>query len=137
MTDADIDMLFRDRRLDAGLAWILVASLGLVAAEEDVASEHLWAGFAGAVCLLSLLPIVTYRDPEVMLPWRAVEFAIAKIALATGPPRVLTQYSLGDTMKDLLFDLMGGLVVAMWGTAHLTDIVSAIQSRLDTRSGAE
>lgn len=69
--------------------------------------------------------------------WEVVEFAIAEIALATGAPRVLTQYSLGDTMKDLLFNLMGGVVVAVWGTAHLTDIVSAIEGRLDTRSRTE
>ncbi|NHN48591.1 DUF2238 domain-containing protein [Halostella sp. JP-L12] len=69
--------------------------------------------------------------------WEVVEFAIAEVALATGAPRVLTQYSLEDTMKDLLFNLMGGVIVAVWGTAHLTDVVSAIERRLDTRSGTE
>jgi hypothetical protein len=134
MTDADVEKLFRDRRLHAGLAWVLVGFLGLVVVEGVVAGELLWAGFAGAVCLLSLLPVVAYRHPEVMLPWEVVEFAIAEIALATGAPGVLTQYSLGDTMKDLLFNLMGG---AVWKTAHPSDIVSVIESRLDARAGTE
>ena len=88
MTDADIDRLFRDRRLNAGLAWALVAFLGLVAVEEVVAGELLWAGFAGAVCLLSLLPIAAYRDPEVMLPWEVVAVAALPVlgrAMATVP----------------------------------------------------
>jgi hypothetical protein len=50
---------------------------------------------------------------------------------------VLTQYSLDDTMKDLLFNLIGGVIVGIWGTAHLTDIVGAIEERFDARSGSE
>ncbi|WP_135534331.1 hypothetical protein [Halostella pelagica] len=69
--------------------------------------------------------------------WEVVEFVIAEVADITGGPRVLTQYSLEDTMKDLLFNLIGGVIVAIWGTAYLTDIVGAIEDRLDARSGAE
>jgi len=69
--------------------------------------------------------------------WEVVEFVIAEVAAVTGGPRVLTQYSLGDTMKDLLFNLIGGVIVAVWGTAHLTDVVGAIENRLDARSGTE
>ncbi|WP_323190296.1 hypothetical protein [Halostella sp. PRR32] len=69
--------------------------------------------------------------------WEVVEFAITEVTDITGGPRVLTQYSLEDTMKDLLFNLIGGVIVAIWGTAYLTDIVGAIEDRLDARSGAE
>jgi hypothetical protein len=34
-------------------------------------------------------------------------------------------------MLDLLFDTLGGIVVAVWGTAHLTDLVGAIAERFD------
>jgi len=40
-------------------------------------------------------------------------------------------------MKDLLFDLIDGAAVAARGTAHLTDVVSAIESRPDARAGTE
>lgn len=88
MSDADIDRLFRDRRLNAGIAWVLVAFLALVTVEEVVAGELLWAGFAGTVCVLTLLPIVAYRDPEVMLPWEVVAVAALPVlgrAVATVP----------------------------------------------------
>jgi hypothetical protein len=65
--------------------------------------------------------------------WKVVEFAIAEIALATGAPRVLTQYGLGGTMKDPLFNLGG----AVRGTAHRTDVAGAIETRLEARSDAD
>ncbi|WP_135822751.1 hypothetical protein [Halostella litorea] len=88
MSDANIDRLFRDRRLNAGLAWLLVGFLGVVAVEELLVGELLWAGFAAAVCLLSLLPFVAYRSPEVMLPWEVIAVAALPIlgrAVATVP----------------------------------------------------
>ncbi|WP_135534330.1 hypothetical protein [Halostella pelagica] len=75
MADADIDMLFRDRRINAGIAWLLVGFLGVIAVVELVDGEFLWAGFAATVCVLSLLPIVAYRSAEVMLPWEVVAVA--------------------------------------------------------------
>jgi len=63
--------------------------------------------------------------------WEVIEFAVAGIASLTGSQSVLTQYGLGDTMLDLLFDTLGGVVVAVWGTAHLTDLTGAIADRFD------
>ncbi|PSP96100.1 hypothetical protein BRC84_02240 [Halobacteriales archaeon QS_1_68_44] len=64
--------------------------------------------------------------------WEVVEFAIGEIAALTGGA-VLTQYGLRDTMLDLVFDTVGAVVVAVWGTAHLTDVVGAVTERLDER----
>jgi hypothetical protein len=50
-----------------------------------------------------------------------------------GSAAILTQYGLEDTMKDLLFDTVGGLLVALWGTAYLSDVVGALADRLDRR----
>ncbi|WP_121821300.1 hypothetical protein [Halostella salina] len=88
MADANIDRLFRDRRLNAGLAWLLVGFLGLVAVEELLVGELLWAGFAAAVFVLSLLPFVAYRSAEVMLPWEVIAVAALPVlgrAVATVP----------------------------------------------------
>ena len=62
--------------------------------------------------------------------WEVIEFAVAGAAALSGTPAVLVQYGLEDTMLDLLFDTLGGVVVAVWGTAHLTDLVGAIAERL-------
>ncbi len=62
--------------------------------------------------------------------WEVIEFAIGESARLFGVGSVLTQYGLQDTMLDLVFNLLGGLVVAVWGTAYLTDVVDAISRRL-------
>lgn len=59
--------------------------------------------------------------------WEVLEFAV-------GGYGFLTQYGIEDTLLDLVFDTLGGLVVALWGTAHLSDVVDALASRLE-RSG--
>ena len=66
--------------------------------------------------------------------WEVVEFAVGEVASLLGMGSVLTQYGLTDTMLDLLFDILGGVVVAIWGTAHLTHVVDAIGRRLGASS---
>jgi len=61
--------------------------------------------------------------------WEVIEFGVAGIASLSGTQSVLTQYGLEDTMLDLLFDTLGGVVVAVWGTAHLTDLVGVLAER--------
>ncbi|ELY76286.1 hypothetical protein [Natrinema gari] len=65
--------------------------------------------------------------------WEILEFAIALSAQALGINAVLTQYGLADTMLDIVFNSIGGLIVALWGGAYLTDVTSAIRDRLDAR----
>jgi len=67
--------------------------------------------------------------------WEVLEFTITLAAEATGNETVLTQFGLGDTMLDLVFDTIGAVVVAVWGTAHLTDIVGLVEGWLDGRAG--
>jgi uncharacterized membrane protein YjdF len=63
--------------------------------------------------------------------WEVIEFAVAGAASIAGTQSVLTQYGLSDTMLDLLFDTLGGVLVAVWGTAHLTDLVGTLAERFD------
>ncbi|WP_262177914.1 hypothetical protein [Haloarcula laminariae] len=65
--------------------------------------------------------------------WEVLEFSITLAAEATGNATILTQFGLGDTMLDLVFDTIGAIVVATWGTAHLTDIVGLLEEFLDGR----
>ena len=69
--------------------------------------------------------------------WEVIEFGLGEIALLVGSGKVLTQYGLGDTMLDLVFDIIGGVIVAVWGTAYLTDLSGALQGRLQRRGEAE
>lgn len=65
--------------------------------------------------------------------WEVVEFTLGELARLTGSGRVLTQYGLEDTMLDLLFDAVGAVVVATWGTAYLSDVAGALATRLAVR----
>ncbi|MEF8842381.1 MAG: hypothetical protein V5A62_12275 [Haloarculaceae archaeon] len=67
--------------------------------------------------------------------WEVIEFAIAEAAAVVGGAPVLTQYGLRDTLLDLVFNTVGAVVVATWGTAYLSDVVGAIADRFETRSG--
>ncbi|WP_101294864.1 hypothetical protein [Halegenticoccus soli] len=63
--------------------------------------------------------------------WEVIEFLIGVAATVLGMQAVLTQYGLEDTMLDLVFDTAGGVVVAVWGTAHLSDVVGAVAAQFD------
>ncbi|MFW5896129.1 MAG: hypothetical protein ACOCUA_01960 [archaeon] len=69
--------------------------------------------------------------------WEVLEFAIGGVSAALGSGSVLTQYGIEDTMMDLVFDVIGAIVVGIWGTAHLTDVVGALQERLTERATRE
>jgi hypothetical protein len=62
--------------------------------------------------------------------WEVLEFAITLATRAIGVGNVLTQYSVEDTLGDLVFDLVGGLLVALWGHLYLTDVVGALRDRM-------
>ena len=65
--------------------------------------------------------------------WELLEFSIGAASRAFGTAEVLTQYGLGDTMLDLFYDIAGGVLVAVFATAHLTDISDQLAARLDAR----
>jgi hypothetical protein len=66
--------------------------------------------------------------------WEVIEFSITLAASATGNDTILTQFGLGDTMLDLVFDAIGAIIVAIWGTAHLTGVVGHVETWLDRQS---
>lgn len=61
------------------------------------------------------------------------EFLIAEAAAAFGTAKVLTQYGLEDTVLDPFYDVLGGVMVAIFATAHLTDVSEQLAARLDAR----
>lgn len=65
--------------------------------------------------------------------WEVIEFAVSRIASVIGTEAALTQYGFEDTMLDLIFNTIGAVIAATWGTAYLTDIVSVLTERLDAR----
>lgn len=71
--------LFRSGRLNAILAWPLVAILGLVLLESLVDFDRLWILFVTVTGLIVLVPPVAYRDARVMLPWEVLLLGLSPI----------------------------------------------------------
>ncbi|WP_435157788.1 hypothetical protein [Haladaptatus sp. DFWS20] len=60
--------------------------------------------------------------------WELLEFGLDGVASMTGTQSVLAQYSLGNTMLDLVFDTIGGVVVALWGARYLSHVADTLAS---------
>jgi hypothetical protein len=65
--------------------------------------------------------------------WEVIEFGLGEAARAMGNRALLTQYGLEDSMLDLVFDTVGAIIVAIWGTAHLNDVSGYIADQLEAR----
>jgi hypothetical protein len=112
--------------LTHALSSSVVAGVGYATARAlDVHSERIYLPpqFMFVFILLFVLAFGVF--------WEVIEFAIGLLAEVAGTRTVLTQYGLEDTMLDLIFDAIGAVVVAVWGTAHLTGLVETIRRRLD------
>ncbi|MDY6765223.1 MAG: hypothetical protein SV377_06005 [Halobacteria archaeon] len=91
------------------------------AVDEHTDAIYLPYRFTSVFILLFVLAFGVY--------WEVFEFGVAHIELRG--KSVLTQYGVEDTMKDLVFNTVGGLIAATWGTAHLTPVVRGIRERLE------
>ena len=154
--------LERDYRLsmDPGLVLWITAAVFVHAVGIAGPYDHVWwydhlahalsASVVAAVGYTAVRAIVGHSDAVVVPPrllavfvvlvvvaagvvWEVVEFLAAEFARATGVGDVLIQYGLTDTMLDLVFDVAGGLVVALWGQASLAGPVEALTRWLDER----
>lgn len=64
--------------------------------------------------------------------WEIIEFTVNLVTAAMNlEVSGATQHGLDDTMFDLLFDAVGGVIVAAWGHVHLNGVVGHVERRLD------
>lgn len=67
--------------------------------------------------------------------WEVIEFSIAVGSEMAGLESTgFTQHGLDDTLLDLVFNALGGIAVALWGTVYLTGVSDAIRDHLDART---
>nr|WP_226479505.1 hypothetical protein [Natrinema amylolyticum] len=62
--------------------------------------------------------------------WELFEFALDIIAGETGLTMPLAQHGLDDTVRDLMFNTLGALLVAVFGQVHLTGVAETVRERL-------
>jgi uncharacterized membrane protein YjdF len=59
--------------------------------------------------------------------WELFEFGLDVVAAETGLTMPLAQHGLEDTVKDLMYNSLGALVVATFGQAHLVGVAESIE----------
>lgn len=69
--------------------------------------------------------------------WEILEFLIDESADVLGLEAILAQHGIDDTIVDLIFNVVGAVIVTIWGTAYLTDVSDGIAERLDRRFDGE
>ncbi|WP_135854229.1 hypothetical protein [Halorussus salinus] len=62
--------------------------------------------------------------------WEILEFGLDGLSSWTGTDSVLAQVSLANTMSDIFFDLLGGVLVAIWGAAYLAGVSRSLADKL-------
>lgn len=68
--------------------------------------------------------------------WEVIEFSATELTELIGSERIITQHSLEDTMKDLLFNLGGGVIIATWGEIYLNKVIEQLHGRLREGRGS-
>jgi hypothetical protein len=63
--------------------------------------------------------------------WEVLEFFARLAADYAGVEAVLVQYGLDDTIVDLVFDTVGAVLVALFGTERLASLVESFHERLE------
>lgn len=84
---------------------------------------------AGAgVAALAMLAVVALG-----VLWELIEFYISVGARLLGGQTILSQYGLDDTGLDVAYNTLGGVLVAVFGTAHLNGLADQVAARLVER----
>ena len=73
--EGDLAGLFKDHRVNALLAWLVVGLFVADAATELVFGDVPSALFALGVAALAVLPAIRFRNPRIMLPWEVLTLA--------------------------------------------------------------
>lgn len=88
--------------------------------------EHIylprWALFAFTLVFVLTMGVV----------WEILEFFADQGALYMGLDPVLAQHGIDDTIVDMMFNLLGAIIVATWGTIYLTEVSESLADRLET-----
>ena len=103
----------------------LIAGVGYTAARAvDLHSEDIYVPRRFAFVYIFVV-VLSFG-----VVWELFEFGLDVAADATGLTMPLAQHGLDDTVRDLMFNSVGALVVALFGQAHLTGVAETVRERL-------
>lgn len=64
--------------------------------------------------------------------WEVAEFALGRLAVRFGGDPLLTQYGLEDVILDFVFDAVGALLIALWGTSYFDGLRAVFVDSFET-----
>jgi len=65
--------------------------------------------------------------------WEILEFGAEGLGNALGGGSVLVVYGIEDIASDLVFNTLGAVLVALWGTEYVDGVVAFLRTRLHSR----
>lgn len=87
MAGSKLDGVIQDRRLNAGVSWVLIVFL-LVSVVDSFLDDPVWGVFSLLVLAVVLFPAVRYMDAGVMVPWEVTVIASLPVLLGSLGARV-------------------------------------------------
>lgn len=124
-----------DERLNAVVAWLLVAFIVGVAIESFLDGDLLWTGFSAAVVAIVVIPPLNFRNPQVMLPWEVLGIASLPVL-----GRALATYPLSTDLTTYVSVAALALIVAVeldvFTTVRMTDAFAAFFTVIVTMAAA-
>lgn len=69
--------------------------------------------------------------------WEVMEFVARALALVFGQRAVLVQYGVADSVLDLVFDLLGGVLVGFLGGGHSDRLTASLERYFDRLPGTD
>ncbi|WP_336037174.1 hypothetical protein [Halobacterium yunchengense] len=83
------------------------------------------------------VPVYVFAFTMLMgVVWEGLELGARVVAAALDVPVIWVVYGPTDTAFDMLFNAVGALIVALFGTPYLQDTVEDVREWLDRRAGA-
>lgn len=67
--------------------------------------------------------------------WEVFEFASVFLSRVLGVSSPVTVYGIDDIVTDMVFNTVGAVVVAIWGTGYFNGLVAFFRQRLNSKSG--
>lgn len=108
MAGYDLGRVFRDRRINAWLAWGLVVVLLIVSVQQAIVGDFASAVFALAVAGLGTIPAIRFGDGSVMLPWEVLLVASLPTIV-----RAFATWPVGERLASYLAVAAVALIVAV------------------------
>ncbi|WP_049889165.1 hypothetical protein [Natronolimnohabitans innermongolicus] len=99
------------------------AAIRAIHLHDSVVHLPRWAMFAFTLVFVLAMGVV----------WEILEFVVDQGALALGMEPILAQHGIDDTIVDMLFNTVGALLVATWGTVYLTEVSESLANELERR----